>query len=88
MSDDIDDATSRTKGSLLYEGTARFHAEDDEYASQTWRFRADDEADALKTLDRLSDDSMYADPRIDYVREFEIEEQVDVLDEDGEPVGA
>ena len=31
---------------------------------------------------------MYADPRIDYVRDFEVEEQADMLDEDGEPVGA
>jgi hypothetical protein len=88
MIDDIEDATDRTKGTTLYEGTARFLAEGDEYASQTWRFRADDETGALETLDRLSDGCMYADPRIDYVRDFEVEEQADVLDEDGEPVGA
>jgi len=88
MIDDIKDVTSHAEGNILYEGTARFLAEGDQYASQAWRFRANDEAGALETLDRLSDGCMYADPRIDYVRDFEVEEQADVLDEDGEPVGA
>lgn len=87
MDDEVKDVTGSTTGKFVYEGTARFYAEGDQYASQSWLFRADDEAGALKTLDTLSDDCMYADPRIDYIRDFDVEEQPIELDEDGEPVG-
>lgn len=84
MSDEIKDVTNTTVGVLVYEGTVRFYADRDEYASQTWLFRANDQTSALKTLGKLSDECMYADPRIDYVRDFEVEEIE--LGEDGEPV--
>lgn len=88
MNGEIKDVTTTTTGMIVYEGTVRFYAERDEYASETWLFRADDKASALRTLDKLSDECMYADPRIDYVRDFEVEEQPVEMDEDGEPAGA
>lgn len=68
------DVLDTTSGSRMYEGTTTYSAEGNPYGSQSWLLRADDETSAIGTLASLSDDSIYADPRIDHLREHEVEE--------------
>lgn len=74
MIDEPQDVTHRTTGRMTFQGTATFHAEREQYGSASYRYRADDEEHALVVLEELSEESIYADSRIDYLRRFEVEE--------------
>lgn len=59
--------TSKTEDQA-YIGTTRFIAEREEYGRESWPISATDREAALARLRTLSDESRFADPRIDHVR--------------------
>ena len=79
MDDQITDMTATTAGRKVFLGTVVFKAEGHPYGTHRWRLRATSPQGAERALVTLSENSIYADPRIDYVREYEVEEDYEIM---------
>lgn len=65
----------------LYEVTVRFVAEDEVYGTETYYVQAENEHLADTHATKLSEDSLYFDPRIDFRREVEVEDSAYAVDD-------
>ena len=78
----VTDMTATTAGRYVYIGTVMFTADHAVYGQQSWLLRASSPAGAQRALVKFSEKSIYADPRIDYVRKYDVKEDGEMLEEE------